>query len=118
LHEYSVRRELWELWASFLRCRGGGRRLEVVRLIVRRHMVPSIDGVDACVHAMLCVPSGNDRGYHRCGYVKGEDRYLTCNMSCIRLVGDVDDVGVAGAGAVVAGVGLEAALRMEEGSRH
>jgi hypothetical protein len=39
-------------------------------------------------------------------------------MSCIRLVGDVDDVGVAGAGAVVAGVGLEAALRMEEGSRH
>jgi hypothetical protein len=79
-------------------------------------MVPLIDGVDACVHAMLSVPSENDRGHHRYGYEKGEDKCLTYNMSCIRLVGDVDDVGVAGA--VVAGVGLEAVRHMEEGSRH
>jgi hypothetical protein len=63
-------------------------------------MVPLLDEVDACVHAMLCVPSRNGRGRHRCGYVKDEDKCLTCNMSCIRLVGDVDDavdvIAVAG----------------------
>jgi hypothetical protein len=36
-------------------------------------------------------------------------------MSCIRLVGDADDDAVDVID--VAGVGLEAALRMEEGSR-
>ena len=112
MHEYCVRRELW---ASFLRCRGGGRRSEVVQSIVRKYMTPSRGEEDACVHAMPCDSSGNGRGCHQCGYVKGEDKCLTCNMLCIRLVGGVDDVVV---GAVVADVGLEVVLRMEEGSRH
>jgi hypothetical protein len=113
-HEYYVR---LELWASFLRYRGGGRRSEVVQSIVRNHMVPSRGEVGAYVHAMLCVPFGNDHGHHWCGYVKGEDKCLTCNTLCIRPVGDVDVDDSVG-GAVVADVGLEAVLRMEEGNRH
>jgi hypothetical protein len=113
-HEYSLR---LKLWASFPRYRGGERRSEVIRSIARKHIVPSRDEVGAFVHAMLCVPSENDRGHQRCDYVKGGDKCPTCNMSCIRLEGDVD-VDDAVDVVAIADVGMEAVLRMEEGSKH
>jgi len=77
--------------------------------------------VGACVHAMLYVRLERIRDRHGCGYVKGEGRYLTCNMSCIRLVGGVVDDADVIVGADVAdtiGAGSEVVPRMEQGSMH
>lgn len=79
-------------------------------------MVPFLHEGGACVHAMMRVLLGSDRGCRRCGYVKDEDRYLTCNMSCSRLVDDVDD-HVDG-DVVVNDVEFVAVPGMGEGSRH
>ena len=74
----------------------------------------------AYVRAMLYVLSRRNRGRHGCGYVKGEGRCLTCNMSCIRLVGDVDGADVTGVVDVADMTDdvSEVVPHMEQGSRH
>jgi hypothetical protein len=83
-------------------------------------MGPWRDEVGAYVHAMLYVLLERNRGRHGCGYVKGGGRCPTCNMSCIRLVGDVDDVDVTGEVDVadMTDAESEAVLGMGQGSRH
>lgn len=78
--------------------------------------MPFLHEEGAYVHAMLYVPLESDRGRHRCGYVKDEGKYLTCNMSCIRLEGGVD--GHVDGDVVVNDVGFVAVPGMGEGSRH
>jgi hypothetical protein len=56
--------------------------------------MPLIYEGDACVHAMLRVLLNRGRGRYGYGCVKGVGRRLTCNTSCIHLVGDVDGVDV------------------------
>ena len=84
------------------------------------HRVPLTDEVGAYVHAMLDVSSERDRGRHGHGYVRGEDRCLTCNMSCIHLVGGADDVDVTGVVDVadMTDAESEVGLGMEQGSMH
>ena len=83
-------------------------------------MGPWGDEVGAYVHAMLYVLLRRSRGRHGCDYVKGEGRCLTCNMSCIRLVGDGVDVDVIDVIDVadMTDAGSEAALGMEQDNRH
>ena len=83
-------------------------------------MGPWKDEVGAYVHAMPYVLLRRNRGRHGCGYVKGGGRYLTCNMLCIRLVGDVDDVDVTDLGRVadMTDAESEAVPHMEQGNRH
>lgn len=83
-------------------------------------MGPWKDEVGAYVHAMLYVLLRRNRGRHGCGYVRGGGRYLTCNMLCIRLVGDVGDVDVIDVGRVadMTDAESEAVPHMEQGSRH
>lgn len=83
-------------------------------------MAPWRDGVGAYFHAMLYVLLRRNRGRHGCGYVKGGDRCPTCNMSCIRLVGDVDGVDVTGVVDVahITGAESEVVPHMEQCSRH
>ena len=101
-------------------CHGEERHLRVVRWKVQGYIGPWKGEVGAYGHAMLYVMSRRNRGRHDCGYVKGVGRCLTCNMSCIRLVGDVDDVDVTGVVDVadMTDAGSEAVLGMEQGSRH
>ena len=83
-------------------------------------MGPWKDEVGAYVHAMLYVLLRRNRGRHGCGYVRGGGRYLTCNMLCTRLVGDVDDVDVTDLGRVadITDAESEAVPHMEQGNRH
>jgi len=83
-------------------------------------MVPWEDEVGAYVHAMLYVSLRRSHGPHGCGYVKGEGRCLTYNMSCIRLVGDDVDVDVIDVVDVadMTDAGSEVALGMEQDNRH
>jgi hypothetical protein len=83
-------------------------------------MGPWKDEVGAYIHAMLYVLLRKTRGPHGCGYVKGGGRCLTCNMSCIRLVGGADDVDVIGVADVadMTDAGSEVVLGMEQDSRH
>lgn len=78
--------------------------------------MPFLHEGGACVHAMIRAPSENDRDHHQCGYVRDEGKCLTCNMLCIRRVGDVDD-HVDG-DVVVIDVGFVVVPDMEEGSKH
>ena len=82
-------------------------------------MGPWKDEVGAYFHAMLCVLWRRNHGRRGCDYVKGGDRCLTCNMSCIHLVGDVDGVDVTGVVDVadMTDAGSEVVPRMEQGSR-
>jgi len=83
-------------------------------------MGPWEDEVGAYAHAMLYVLLRRSRGRHGCGYVKGEGRCQTCNMSYTHLVGDGVDVDVIGVVDVVDMIdaGFEVALDMEQDSRH
>jgi hypothetical protein len=82
-------------------------------------MEPWTNEVGAYVRAKLYVLLRRSRGHHGYGCVKGEGRYLTCNMSCILLVGDADDVDVTGAADVadMTDAGSEVVLGMGQGSR-
>ena len=105
---------------SFLGCHGEEPRLGVARLKDQKHIVPLAYEVGACGHAMLHGLLNRGHGQYECGYVKGEGRCLTCSMSCIHLVGDVDDVDVTAVADVfdINDAGPEIAPRMEQGSRH
>lgn len=92
----------------------------MVRWKDRKYTGPWRDEAGAYVHATMSVPSRRSRGRRGCGYVKGEGRCLICSMSCIRLVGDVDDVDVTGVVDVadMTDAGSEVVLGMEQGNRH
>ena len=105
---------------SFLCCHGEERHLGVAQWKVQSYTGPWTDEVGAYVHAMMYVLSRRSHGHHGYGYVKGEGRCLTCNMSCIHLVGGADDVDVTDAVDVadMTDAGSEVVLGMGQGSRH
>lgn len=83
-------------------------------------MGPWEDEAGAYAHAMLYVVLRRSHELRGCGYVKGEGRCLTYNMSCIRLVGDDVDVDVIGVVDVADMIDVESevVLGMEQDNRH